>query len=184
MIKRNRESEETGNDNEPKEERSKLSSDSLNLLIPYMDVVVACSIGLEHQDYYDMINTDEETMKPDIRKAYTGLLTSLSWRYLKQFKDENGRWIPEKENEREDVHTALAMQVTAAFRDMGVTGTLTHEVKTDLRKSLEKKCSNEKAKRIRLEKREANKKRNKAERDMVEITQQPPDDDEEEEEDD
>ena len=81
--------------------------------------------------------------------------TSLSWRYLKQFKDENGRWIPEKENEREDVHTALAMQVTAAFRDMGVTGTLTHEVKTDLRKSLEKKCSNEKAKRIRLEKREA-----------------------------
>ncbi len=50
-------------------------------------------------------------------------------------------------------------------------------------KALEKKCSNEKAKRIRLEKREANKKRNKAERDMVEITQQPPDDDEEEEED-
>jgi hypothetical protein len=60
------------------------------MLVPFVDIFLACHVGLEHQDFFDMINTDEETWKPGIRKAYTGFLTSVSWRYLLEYKDENG----------------------------------------------------------------------------------------------
>jgi hypothetical protein len=132
------------------DEEEHLTSESANELIPFRDIVEEIDVAFENAEFRDMINVDKTTMNRDIRRAYTGFLTLLSWRYLSPFKDASGRWLKGRENERRrrDTHTALVLQICRALTKTGVKGVLKHEVKIGVRVALEKKCYNE---RVRLQ---------------------------------
>ena len=69
------------------------------------------------------------------------------------YKQPDGRWKKgiKIEQERLDMQSALALQIGHAFRLLKVRGVMNNQIKTALRKSIEKKASNDKRKIAQME---------------------------------